>query len=164
MIYVIKFIRIHSSPIRVSSLYPQSDYSCPHWLYGPRVYKTYSCVCVYHLLRSEISWQIMVLKQRRIKLRHLINAAWLSSIEQSYINIINFLLHNYGDSNLFHTAILFINTIYSTQIRTQETAYYRIWPPWADVSVYQYCHHAHGMRQYQPALFVEKHDFICQIQ
>ena len=46
-----------------------------------------------------------VLKQRRIKLRHLINAAWLSPIEQSYINIINFLLHNYyGDSNLIYTA------------------------------------------------------------
>ena len=47
-----------------------------------------------------------VFKQRRIKLRHLINAAWLSPIERSYINIINFLLHSYinGDSNLIYTA------------------------------------------------------------
>ena len=46
-----------------------------------------------------------VFRQWRIKLRHFINAAWLSPIEQSYINIINFLLHNYyGDSNLIYTA------------------------------------------------------------
>ena len=69
-------------------------------------------------------------KQRRIKLRHLINPVWLSPIEQSYINIINFLLHNYyGDSTLFDTANiiykydlfnLYRTAIYSTRIRTQE--------------------------------------------
>ena len=65
-----------------------------------------------------------------IKLRHLINVVWLSPIEQSYINIINFLLHNYyGDSTLFDTANiiykydlfnLYRTVIYSTRIRTQE--------------------------------------------
>ena len=54
-----------------------------------------------------------VFKQRHIKLRHLINAAWLSPIEQSYINIIIFLLYNYyGESSLFHTA----NIIYKYDI------------------------------------------------
>ena len=71
-------------------------------------------------------------KQRRIKLRHLINPVWLSPIEQSYINIINFLLHNYyGDSTLFDRPTansiykydlfnLYSTAIYSTRIRTQE--------------------------------------------
>ena len=36
---------IHGSSVCVSSPYPQSDYSCPHWLYGPRVYHVCVCVC-----------------------------------------------------------------------------------------------------------------------
>ena len=55
-------------------------------------------------------------KQRHIKL-HLINVPWLSPIEQSYINIINFLLHNNnGGINLFYTANIICKYDYRNHI------------------------------------------------
>ena len=77
-----------------------------------------------------------VFKQRHIKLRHLINAAWLSPIKQSYINIINFFLHNYynGDSNLFYIIYkydlfkLYRTAIYSHTDQNARDATF-IWGP-----------------------------------